>query len=81
MSSKSKTPQTLIERYRAIEKIGTEVEVPFHVYRMIGNKTICIFGNQIELGEDHDFVSLTEAREALEWYVNQLGGNVQWREL
>ena len=78
----SKKSATIIEKFRAIEKIGTEVEVPFHVHRIVGGKQMSIVGNQICIGNnDCDYASLTEAREALEWYVNQLGGNVQWREL
>lgn len=82
MKDKIKNPATLIERYRAIEKIGTEIEVPWHVRRTIGSSRLAIMGDQVSIGDsDCDFVSVTEAREALEWYVNQLGGNIQWREL
>lgn len=70
--------QNLIERYEAIQKIGCDVDVPFHVYRIIGDKRISVLGDQVELGFDHDFVSLTEARAAVEWYVQQLGGTVKW---
>jgi hypothetical protein len=74
-------PPTLIERYREIQKIGIETEVPHAVWTCFGpqQKVVSILGDQICMGED--YVSVGKAREALEWYVNQLGGSVQWREL
>lgn len=75
---KTKKPETLIERYRAIQAIGTEVEVPFNVYRCFKETGYnpCIMGTEICLGED--FVSLDTARQAISWYVHQLGGTVKW---
>ena len=69
---------TIIQRYEAIQKVGTEVEVPWHVYRFLGDRRIDIFGNLIAIGAENDYGSLTEVRAALEWYVTQLGGTVKW---
>lgn len=70
--------RTLIEKYKAIQKIGFEVDVPFEVWCCISSnmKVISIAGDHVSLGED--YVSLQQARSAVEWYVNQLGGNVDW---
>jgi hypothetical protein len=72
----------LIDRYIEIQKIGTEIEVPFEVKRVIGGHRMSIMGEQVSIGSDDcDFVSVSEAREALEWYVNQLGGKVKWSKI
>ena len=78
-----KHPKTVLERYQAIQKIGTEIEIPFYsVSRIIhgaGERRVSITGDQIDLGgTDSDFASLAECRAAIEWYVEQLGGKVQW---
>jgi hypothetical protein len=76
---KSKKPETVFERLRAIEAIGTEVHVPWEYWRLIGTETgksIHIIGTQISLGED--IASLADMRACLSWYVEQLGGSVTW---
>jgi len=70
---------TVIERLRAIEKIGTTVHVPFEHGRFFkSHATIDLdgFGN-VSFGED--FGTLNEVRNALEWYVAQMGGKVKWK--
>ncbi len=73
-----KKPLTAFEKYKAIQAIGTEVEVPYEAWTMFGQqqKTISIFGNEISLGEDYGTVEA--ARTAIEFYVTQLGGTVKW---
>jgi len=72
--------QTLIEKYKAIQKIGIEVEVPYHVWAVFPNarynKTVSIMGDEVCLGGD--YVTVEGARFAVEWYVQQLGGKVEW---
>lgn len=74
----SKT-KTAIQKYNAIQKIGSQVDVPFDVWRCFreGQNSIAIMGDQICLGED--YVSIETARAAVEFYVTQLGGEVTWR--
>lgn len=74
----------LIDKYKVIKSICT-VEVPWHVWTTLGGvKTrskghrIEIFGEDMLLDDAKDFVSLIQARNAVEWYVNQLGGKVKW---
>jgi hypothetical protein len=69
---------TLVEKFRAIQKIGHTVEIPWQVNRVLGSehKKIEVAGDQVCIQED--FVSLEEARDAVEWYVKQLGGKVEW---
>ena len=69
---------TVIEKYKAIQNMGTSVEVPHEVWTLFGDKckNVEIIGDQICLGED--FASLLQARKAVEWYTKQLGGQIKW---
>lgn len=71
---------TIKERYDAIKKIGFEVRAPWSVARCFSSsgQSITISSDMICLGED--YVSLDEARQAIEWYVTQLGGKVKWEK-
>lgn len=78
--------KTLLDRFKEIQKIGLEVEIPFYnVSRLFfgsSKRKLYIFGNQVELGgEDSDFCSIDEARTAIEWYVEQFGGKVKWSKV
>lgn len=72
--------KTLIERYEAIQKIGTDIDIPHEVWTVLGgeetDRTVSIMGTQICLG--CDYVSIEKARLAVAWYVAQLGGTVKW---
>jgi hypothetical protein len=54
--------------------------VPYHVWRIFGGgrKNIDLYGNQASLCEGGDFATLAELRVAVQWYVEQLGGVVNW---
>jgi hypothetical protein len=73
--------KTVFERYKAMQAIGTRVSVPYHVWHLFGTpqKELSIFGDDVCLGEDYG--SLAEAREAIEWYANQLGGKIKWEKI
>jgi hypothetical protein len=77
---KSKKYSTLLEKYRAIQAIGTTVPVPYDAWRMFGGNTkvISVVGEEVSFGED--YVSIELARQGLAWYVNQLGGTVVWNK-
>lgn len=71
-------PQTLIEKYKAIQKIGTTISTPYRVYCLFKEcKELSILGSDISFGED--YMPLFRAREVIGWFVHQLGGSVQWR--
>jgi hypothetical protein len=61
-------------------KLQKDIEVPYHVWRMFGEKCkfITLAGSQASLGEDYGTVG--ELRKAVEFYVEQLGGTVKWSE-
>jgi hypothetical protein len=61
-------------------KLQKNIEVPYHVWRMFGEKCkfITLAGSQASLGEDYGTVG--ELRKAVEFYVEQLGGTVKWSE-
>lgn len=65
---------------RAVDMLITqpEIAVPFEVWRIIGAKTITFFGDQLCLQNEGDYARLDEARKAVEFYVEQLGGQVKW---
>lgn len=57
-----------------------DVEVPFHVWTVFGEKAKGIFiaGDQASLGEDYK--TLEQLRAAIDWYADQLGGKVKWEK-
>jgi hypothetical protein len=63
-------------------ELQSDIEVPWHVWRMFGNKskngTVNIRGDQASFGED--FGSKEELRAAIEWYAEQLGGKIKWEK-
>jgi hypothetical protein len=66
----------LVEQLKLQEDIG----VPFNVWRFFGteSKVILIRGDQASFGED--FGTKEELRNAIEFYVEQLGGKVSWKK-
>ena len=61
-------------------KMQNDVEVPHNVWRFFGSnsKIITLAGNQASFGED--FGTVDELRKAVEFYVDQLGGKVNWEK-
>lgn len=52
--------------------------IPLHVWTKLGDKHVSVYLNQVSFGES-DFASLEEMRLALDWYVEQFGGEVKWK--
>lgn len=65
--------------YEALKHNVCSFEVPWEVWRLFGRnqQRLEIIVDQVSLGED--IATLSEARKALEWYVDQLGGSVKWK--
>lgn len=59
-----------------------DIEVPWHVWTKFGegSKKISMQGNLASLTNDGDYGNLEELRRAVEWYVDQLGGEVKWEK-
>lgn len=55
-----------------------DIEVPWESWRFFGNnsKIILVSGKEASFGED--FGTVEELRDAIEFYVDQLGGKVKW---
>ena len=57
-----------------------DIEVPYDVWRFFGSQTqngrIQMSENLASFGED--FGTVEELRDAIEFYVDQLGGKVKW---
>lgn len=72
---------TVIQKYEAIVKMNPDTKVPFDTWRCFGErqKHVHLSGTQICLGED--YVTIEEARQAVKWYVEQLGGFVKWNKI
>lgn len=72
--------KTLIERYKAIQKVGPDINIPHEVWTVLGGeetgRIMSIIGTEVCLG--CDYVSIEKARLAVAWYVRQLGGTVKW---
>lgn len=54
------------------------IKVPLSTMRVFGSKEVSIHGDQIAFSSDCDYVTLQEARTAVEWLVEQLNGKVKW---
>jgi hypothetical protein len=71
-----------IDRFKKIQKLNEKTKSPpWNVGRCFEGEFLRTFGiqvcgDQICLGED--YVSLSEAREAVEWLASELGGEVEW---
>lgn len=78
-SSRTKAKySTLIEKYKAIQAIGNEIEIPWAVKCMFsGRFRLEVLGSEVTFGED--YVSVQQARASIEWLANQLGGKVKWK--
>jgi hypothetical protein len=58
------------------------IEVPWNVWTKFGEqcKVIELMGEHAFLSKDSDSGSLQELRDAVEWYVTELGGKVKWEK-
>lgn len=54
--------------------------VPYEVWTVFGSKYIEIMGDQACLTSEGDYADLNKVRTALEWYVNQFDGKVEWKK-
>lgn len=86
MSKKSKSvavdflsPVTIYEKH-CISRSNASLSVPFNVRRFFPDyaSPISFSGTQISLGGDYG--ELSEIREAIAWYVQQLNGSVKWKK-
>ena len=57
-----------------------DIKVPWEVWRFFGSSSseVRLFGNQASFGED--FGTKEELRVAIEWFVDQLDGDVKWKK-
>lgn len=71
----------LYDIYKKTQKLNEKKEeVPYDVWVVFGDQTknMEVFGDQLCFG--CDYVHLGQARNAIKWYVNQLGGVVVWED-
>lgn len=73
-----KTSKTILECHKIASRVS-EVEIPYKVWTALHENQLSVFihGTDVCLGSG-DYKSITEAREAIAWYVEQLGGKVKW---
>lgn len=59
-------------------KLQQNIDVPHGVWTIFGDqcKEIRMMGDQACFGED--YASLEQLRAAIDWYAEQLGGQVKW---
>lgn len=73
----------LIKAYKEIQKINNRLEpYPHEVWTKLIGRTFTprVMDNQFCLSPDADYASIDEARTAVEYLVDQLGGKVVWDE-
>jgi len=69
-----------IEIQKQFTLIGNDIKIPWDVYRAIGLKQRNIEVNPGYYNMGEDFVNLEEARIAIDWLVDQFGGEVKWKK-
>lgn len=67
-----------LKAYKKIQKYKP-IEVPWNAWRLFSEqcKKIEVYGDQVSFGED--YATLEEARKAIEFYADQLGGTIKWK--
>lgn len=75
-----KPQETIFQKYKAIQELGTTVEVPMYAWSLFSDKAfnIEVFGDHVSCGSD--YMSMVEARQAVEFFVKQLCGEVKWKK-
>lgn len=70
-----------IDKYKKIQKMGNTM-LPYHVWTFFKTETVRpeleVTGKEITLGGDYK--SLEEARAAIQWLTNELGGTIKWEK-
>jgi hypothetical protein len=63
-------------------KLQKDIEVPWYAWTKFGTvaQKIEIMGDQVCLAKGADFGNVDELRKAIEFYVDQLGGKVEWEK-
>jgi hypothetical protein len=71
-----------MKRLKEQMKDKKDIEVPWRVWTKFGEtaKYITVHGDQASLTSAADFGNIKELQVAIEWYVDQLGGVVNWEE-
>ena len=61
-------------------ELQKDIDVPYEVWVIFGEaaKYIGIAGQQASLGGD--FMEIEQIRKALEWYADQAGGTISWKD-
>lgn len=72
---KQKKPKTIAQRIRE----NIPIEPPRSAFITFNCQAISIAGTDVSFGPNCDFVSIEQAREALEWLVAQMEGSVTWK--
>lgn len=70
--------KTIIEAHKIAAEVA-DIEVPWKVWTAFfeTKKNVHVTGHDVCLGNG-DYKTISEAREAIAWYVEQLGGKVKW---
>lgn len=70
-----------IDKFRKLQKMGTQVQIPWEVWTKLGYRgVISIVGDEVCLGSESDCCTLENARKAVQWYAEQLGGAIKWEK-
>lgn len=81
--AKLKRKQSEMKTLRLIDQLERidNIEVPYHVWTALnGDNKAINFNSWGEVCLGGDYKTILEARKAIEWYVDQLGGKVKWNK-
>jgi hypothetical protein len=68
------TNMTMAEFAAAQKEFVAQLEIPYPIWAALGGKGYpTMFGDQIQLTKDGDFISVEQAREVVKWLAHQLG--------
>ena len=76
------TKSKQLKAYEALEiakSLDQNLERPWDVTTCAGLE-MSLFGDQIMLGKDSDYLSLAQARQVAVYLADQLGGTVKWNK-
>lgn len=79
--SKKTAPLTIKDLldYNKAAEIQLKSEMPHKVMCFLGERNVLLSGDQVSVTERGDYMSVKDAREAIEWLVTQFGGMVIWK--
>lgn len=71
------TIQKILKQAAENQKALNEA-MPHKTMCMLGSRSISLSGDQICITPDGDYMTVEEIQEAMQWLIEQFGGQVKW---